>query len=433
MEKLEQLARSVLDMAREAGAESAQCVVKETETHEFNMDGGEFSLMRTLFDRSVQLSLIIGKRKGTTDVNSFEEDAVRKAVADCVASAESAEPDDAWEFDSEPRDESFSDGELTCDAEALFARTKELADDIAARHPKILIEQFITDHKAERAVLMNSAGVTCRTEDGCYSFMLMYSAHEGEKSTSFYYGEVVLASLDRPFIDCALVERELTDVERQLDNIPLSGKFTGTVVLAPGALSELVLETINWNFVSDTPLIEGTSIWKDKLGAQVADPRFTLALTPHSEDVVCGDHYTAEGFPAEDCTIIKDGKLVSFALSQYGANKTGGVRAGNLCANPYIPAGDSTLDEIVSGIDRGVLVMRFSGGEPGASGEFSGVAKNSFLIENGRIAGALSETMISGNIAELLMNIRAISSDVLKDGMCCLPYIAFDGVTISGK
>ena len=38
-----------------------------------------------------------------------------------------------------------------------------------------------------------------------------------------------------------------------------------------------------------------------------------------------------------------------------------------------------------------------------------------------------------GNIAELLMNIRAISSDVLKDGMCCLPYIAFDGVTISGK
>ena len=41
--------------------------------------------------------------------------------------------------------------------------------------------------------------------------------------------------------------------------------------------------------------------------------------------------------------------------------------------------------------------------------------------------------MISGCVPDMLNNIRAISSDVLKDGASVIPYIAFDGVTISGK
>ncbi|MBE7004269.1 MAG: TldD/PmbA family protein [Ruminococcaceae bacterium] len=433
MDKLEQLAELILNEAKARGAESAQCVVKEKETHEFNLDGGEFSLMRTLFDRSVRLSVLKGARKGTASINSFEPDALRALAEDCVASAESAEPDEAWEFDAVPRDESFTDGALTCDAEALFARTKELADDVAARHPKIILEQMITEHEAARSVYKNTAGVTVRTESGCYEVSLDYSGHEGEKSTSFFFGGARLASLDKRFIDCALIERELTAVENQLDPVPLEGKFTGTVLLAPGALDELILSPVYENFVSDSCLIDGTSIWKDKLGEQVADERFSLSFTPRAEDVVCGARYTGEGYPAEDGDLIRDGKLVSFALSQYGANKTGGVRARCDSWNPRIPAGDKTLDEIIAGIERGVLVMRFSGGEPAASGEFSGVAKNSFLIKNGRLAGALSETMISGCIPDMLMHIRAISSDVLRDGSCSQPYVAFDGVTISGK
>ena len=88
---------------------------------------------------------------------------------------------------------------------------------------------------------------------------------------------------------------------------------------------------------------------------------------------------------------------------------------------------------MIRGINKGILVMRFSGGQPAPSGEFSGVAKNSFLIENGKIAGALSETMISGCVPDMLRQIRGISSDKLKDGNVIMPYIAFDGLTISGK
>ena len=76
---------------------------------------------------------------------------------------------------------------------------------------------------------------------------------------------------------------------------------------------------------------------------------------------------------------------------------------------------------------------RFSGGQPSSNGDFSGVAKNSFLIENGKIGPALSETMIAGNLADMLNHLRAVSREQVADGMSVLPYMAFDGITISGK
>ena len=433
MEKLERLAGMILSEAKSLGASYAQCIVSEDETKEFNVDGGQFSLMRTLFDRGVSITVLKDQRKGSVQLNRFDEDAVRAAVKDCIAASESAEPDSAWAFSDKACIMEFTAGEPVCDTDALFFRTRELLENIAQRHPKILVEQMITSHSAGLSVYMNTNGVTYRTHSGAYSFSVMYSAHEGEKGSSFYSSDVTLAALDHPVIDCALMDRELSAVEQQIDTVPLGEKFVGTVLLAPQALMEIVLFTILGNFVSDGSLIEGTSIWKDRLNTQVADPRMTLSVSPYKAHAVIGEDYTHEGFLSEDYDIIRDGKLVHFALSQYGANRTGFERAGSTGWNLQIPAGTTSLEEMIRKIDKGILVMRFSGGQPAPSGEFSGVAKNSFRIENGKITGALSETMISGCVPDMLMHLRDISQDVLQDGSISLPYIAFDGVTVSGQ
>ena len=433
MDNLENLAEYIIVEAKAQGAEYVHCVVRESEKREFNVDGGRFSLMRTLFNRDVAITVMKDGRKGSVHVNHFDEGEVYDAIAECIAASESAEPDPAWQFCDEPTEQTYVQGTPVCDTEKLFFRTKELLENIRERHPKILIEQMITSHDVYRSVYLNSNCVMYHPTAGSYSFSLMYSGHEGEKSTSFFGSDVTLANLDKPVIECALIDRELSEIEKQLDPEPLKGKFTGTVLLAPAALSEIVLGTIFGNFVSDSSLIEGTSIWKAKLGEMVADDRLTISQKAMDEDVVIGSRVTGEGYPAENFDLIRNGRLVSFDLSQYGANKTGQKRAGCSTGNIFIPAGDQPLEEIIKGIERGVLVMRFSGGEPAPSGEYSGVAKNAFLIENGKIRCALTETMISGCVPDMLNSVRAISSDLLKDGSVSLPYIAFDGVTISGK
>ena len=433
MSKMNILAREILAEAKAQGAEYAQCSVSESEKKEFNVDGGRFSLMRTLYNRNVVITLLKDQRKGTVQINKFESEAVKNAVKDAIAAAESAKPDPAWEFAEGPVSQEYTDGVPECDTDLFFERTKELLENVKEKHPKIMMEQMITSHDRWQVVYMNTNDVTYQGLSGSYSFSLMYSAHEGEKGTSFYGSEITLKNLDKPVIECGFIEKDLSMVEQQLDPQPLEGKFTGPVVLAPYALSEIVLFPVIGNFVGDASLIDGTSIWKDKLGQQVADPRLTLSLNTYSDDVVVPIRYTGEGYPTENYDLIKDGKLVSFALSQYGANKTGGKRAANNGFNIMIKAGEKSIDEIIAGIDKGLLVMRFSGGAPARSGEYSGVAKNSFLIENGKIKCALTETMISGCIPDMLMNIREISKETLKDGNGSTPYIAFEGITVSGK
>lgn len=433
MKKMKILAQAILAEAKAKGADYAQCSVSESEKKEFNVDGGRFSLMRTLYNRNVVITVLKEQKKGTVQINRFDDEAVKAAVKDAIEAADSGKPDSAWQYAEGPVKEEFTDGEPVCDTDRLFARTKELLETISEKHPKIIMEQMITSHDAGQCVFMTTNGVTYTTHSGAYSFGLMYSAHEGEKGTSFYGSDVTLKTLDKPVIDCAFIERDLTMVENQLDPKPLKGKFTGPAVLAPYALSEIVLWTILGNFVTDSCLIDGTSIWKDKLGEQVADPCFTMSFEPYSDDVVIPDRFTGEGYPTENFDLIKEGKLASFVLSQYGANKTGGKRSGNGGSGMRVKSGKKSLEEIIAEIDKGILVMRFSGGSPAPSGEFSGVAKNSFLIENGKISCALSEAMISGCVPEMLNQIRAISSDTLKDGSGSLPYVVFDGLTISGK
>lgn len=432
MEMLKKTASLALDTALSLGAQTAQCFVKESETREFNVDGGEFSLFRTLFDRAVSLTVFKDKRKGSVSINKFDEGSVRALAENCVRSAESSSPDEAWEICSSGQKQDFVQGVPVPDTEKLFMRTQELMRDISARHPKILMEQMIVSHEYSKRVYMNTSGNTYSSVTGKYIVSLMFSGHDGEKSSSFYGTDVVLDNLDRPFIECAQFERELSDVEKQIDTVPASGKFVGTVVFTPACLAS-TLYSVCSNFASDGVLLDGTSIWKDKLNQKVASDKLSISLNPYDKRIICGERYTGEGYLSSDYDVIKDGVLKSFMLSRYVANKTNNEMAKNGSFALVVENGQKPLSEIIAGIDRGLLVGRFSGGNPGANGEFSGVAKNGFLIENGKITDSVSETMISGNLADMLNDLVGISRETLSDGSVVVPYMAFGGITVSGK
>lgn len=433
MEKYKNIARRILDAAKAKGADMAHCSVREGEMREFNVDGGEFSLFRTLFDRSVSITMFIENKKGSVSINRFDDDSIDEAIDNCIAAANSASPDPAWELAKNVGERHFSRGALVPDTEKLFFRTKELVEDINTRHPKIIIEQMIVKHSSSRGVYMSTTGNCYTSESGRYAAELMYSAHEGDKATSFFGSDVTVTNLDKPFIDCGFIERELTDIENQIESASVNGKFTGTVIFTPGCLVGTVFGNICENFASDSVILDGTSLWKDKLGESIADERINISFKPSDSRIVNGEVYTGEGFISEDFDFIKNGRLQSFLLSQYVANKTGNRRAKNSSFAMVIESGDTPLDEMIKGIEKGVIIGRFSGGNPGTNGEFSGVAKNGFMIENGRIGKALSETMISGNLADMLNNLVGISKETLVDGTVVAPYMAFDGITVSGK
>ena len=45
----------------------------------------------------------------------------------------------------------------------------------------------------------------------------------------------------------------------------------------------------------------------------------------------------------------------------------------------------------------------------------------------------IARSSVNGNLGEAFRNIRSISKDLLLDGGSVVPYIALDGIVISGK
>ena len=429
-----EIAQYALEALKKAGADEAQCIVSRGKTDELNVDGGEFSLMRSLLNSSISLKVLKDHRKGVVSINKLDRESIDKAVADCIAAAESSMPDEAEVIAeiSENADTNFISGVLEPDKDRLFDRIQEFLTVVKKEYPKVIMEQLISEYSHTDMLYMNTNGVEFSYKAGGYGFSTMFSAHEGEKSSSFIGYGANLNTLDEPFLEIGQQKILLEESGKQLSARPVDGKFVGTLVITPACLGE-ILSTIVGNFMSDSVIIDKTSPWIEKLGERVADERFTLSTIPLDDRIVCGERFTGEGYPSQNETLIENGILKSFKLSAYGSRKTGYARALNSSWNMEVQPGDTSLEEILSGIDKGLILNRFSGGQPGTNGDFSGVAKNSFLIENGKMTDAVSETMVSGNLADILLHIRGISKERLCDGASVLPWIAFDGVTISGK
>ena len=434
MTSLKELAKICLEKLKAAGADTAQVSLSLSEKREFNIDGGEFSLYRTTFNRSLSLTAFRETRTGRVTLNSFDPEAIEGAVADCMRGVESDKPDPARGIAEKIGEREFKSGEPEPDAEKFFFRTRELKEAIEARFPSIIMEQMINSHNKTERVYADTNDNLYHSVSGCYEVSLMFSAHRDGKSSSFMGCGYDTVDLDTPLLEQGDIARVIGDVEKQIDTVPVTGSFTGTVVIAPDCLGEFLSDSVIGNFASGTPLIDGTSIWRDKLEKQVASENFTLSLSPRDPAILLGQEYTGDGYPAEDFTLIENGILKSFVAGIYVSNKAGCPRSKNTSTYSLVmPAGDKTLDELIAGIDDGLFVYRFSGGQPANNGDFSGVAKNSFRIRNGKIADAVSETMISGNLSEMLRHFEGASSERVNNGYFLLPFAAFSGVTVSGK
>lgn len=432
------LLRSVAEKCKskltEGGATRFVCTVSRSTNNEFNVDGGVFSLFRTVFADGLSITCYIGDKKGSASLNSsLTDDAnITAAVETALDGAKAAEPDPDWEVAPNEGSKIFLKGNLDFDRDGLFDRLEEAMDTIKDKYPLVLVEQAIANHARSISLFFTSSGSEFITISGSYGVDFMYSAHDGDNASSFFGSGFTLEQIDKPFVETGSFAESLENIQKQVYTKPFKGKKTGRLITTPDLSSELIFSAIN-NFAGEYNILNGTAVWLDKIGKKVADERLTVTCATNDPRFVGGQTYTGEGYLTKDYNIIDNGVLTSFDISAYTANKKGLKMAPNAGYNPIINAGTKSIKDIIAETEFGIYVARFSGGEPAINGDFSGVAKNSFLIENGKITSALSETMISGNLEAILNNIVDISSEQEMDGTSVLPYICFDGVTISGE
>jgi PmbA protein len=207
-------------------------------------------------------------------------------------------------------------------------------------------------------------------------------------------------------------------------------KFTGDIILTPSPMEDFISMYFSAT-ITDYPLISKTSILADKISTKIASENLNIYSMPLSDKLDNGYFLTADGYKTSNMPVIEKGVLKNFILSLYGAKKTGFKRSASAGGAYVIPAGNTSLQDIIKSVDKGIILGRFSGGDVSAGCDFSGVAKNSYLVEKGKIKYPLSETMISGNLADLFSSVKSISKERINDGSSLLGWLCSSGITVA--
>ncbi len=432
MEKTEvyiDIAKEAIKTLRARGADKAQCLLRVSDIDEVTAEASKFNLMRTMTTVEVILRAISRKRASTVSVNRLDRDALTKAADRCMDALTYAEEDEYADIAELTENGRFSRGRLSGDPEIMTRRLVEYAGDIAREYPDIVYECGGT-YERRCSVLTNSNGVEYSDETGGYRIFGGFTAVRDGQVTSFGPGSyVILLDPDTRYIELGDARAELQRAMNLLNPAPVGKKFSGTLLASPTFVAQF-FSYLQRIALSDGPVTAKTSRFQNSLGTSVADKRITWSYAPFAKDIVLGERFTPDGYLAEDFDVIRDGVLESFTLTRHGARKSGLPRAKNSGGSLCIATGETPVADIIGGIDRGIIIGRYSGVEPGTDGEISGVAKNGFLIEGGRVVSPIVETMISANVFDMLESVRAVSVEARRNGGFVVPYLAFDGVTI---
>ena len=432
MNGLREVADLFDNILKDKKLEKYNYVLVKSQKQELNVENGEFKLMRTVYDYYTSLKVYKDNKMGTASGNDLSKEALVKLAEDSEGAALSSPEDPCHDIAPDQGKEVFRQGIYEPDMDKFIERIQECLDAIKKEFPKVLVMAAVGSYDKSHWISRNTNGTEFEDYSGHYSFYIEISASEDGVNTGISGAYVQVEKLDKPFMELGRFRKSLEDITNSIHTKSLDGKFDGTVILTPGAAAQFVSMLIG-NYISDDVIIDGTSLWLDKVGEQVASDKLTISKKPFDDRIVCGERGTWNGFKSEDVTLIEKGVLKTHSLTLYAANKTGRKVVKNTGWDLVIEPGDKSIDEIIKSVDKGLIMGGFSGGQPGANGDFSGVAKNSFYVENGEVKYAVSETMVNGNLAEIFKSIRAISKELVGDGTSVVPYIAVDGVIISGK
>ena len=423
------LAEKSLVALEESGFDRAACRVSADELHELQAENAEINLFRTNFETDISLVGIKDERKASMSINRVDDATVNDAVADLTAMAAGSSPDSAHDIAPQQSHEIFSGGIEEPDYDLMYDRVSEMQTYAAEKYPLLNLRSTGITFYKRRSCYVNTNDVCFQTNRGLYQVSISFSSKDGTDTSSMMYTGYSGYDLDKPIFEATNVDMLLQQSTEQVRTEHIPGKFQGEMIISPDCLTDFLGFLLGR--IGDGSIIAGTSVFKDKLNELVANPMLSIESRPVDDALSGGYWVTGDGHQAMNSTIVDKGILKTFLLSQYGANKTGLERAVNAGGSYCVAGGDTHYEDLVGSVKEGILITRFSGGRPNDRGDFSGIAKNSYYIKDGKLAFPIQETTVSGNMVDLLQNITGISVERLNFGSSILPWVKVSGITAS--
>ncbi|HLV27317.1 MAG TPA: TldD/PmbA family protein [Gemmatimonadales bacterium] len=183
-----------------------------------------------------------------------------------------------------------------------------------------------------------------------------------------------------------------------------------TVILEPQAVGDLV--QLIGGYADARSADEGRSPFVkegggNQIGERIVDERVTLLSDP-ADPMLLSTPFDFEGMPLGRQVWIRDGVLDQLVYSRFWADKQGKKATGNP-TSLRMNGGTASIDELVQGTERGVLVTRLWYLRPVDPRTllYTGLTRDgTFLVENGRITRALRNFRFNESPLFMLNNLE---------------------------
>ncbi len=233
------------------------------------------------------------------------------------------------------------------------------------------------------------------------------------------------------FVPGALVERLLgllRDAGRPA--APPTGETT--LFLPPETLGRMlhpVLAGINGRHVA-----RGNSPLAGRLGERVLASAFTIRDEPHRPYASGARSRDGDGIPTRPHCLFDKGVLKMFLYDLDTAGLAGAAPTGNSGCAPndvVVEPGARHSSALLAEIGDGLYVHDLIGfGQSNIlNGDFSANVGLGYRIERGQITGRVKNTMVAGNLYDILRDGVELSSDTCYEGSC--PWAVVEGVQVS--
>ena len=361
---------------------------------------------------TVSLRVVVDGRTARVTTNRVEEDSLRAAL-ESAASLASSQPKDSGLLPL-PGKQTYRPVRRFIDATAVLSadsRARAVKNTCNLAESKGQITAGIFSSGQSQSVLANSRGL-----------FAAYRQTQAEFSVTMQQGSATSwakanAADFRAFDPLSLAKTASEKAARAENPAELApGKYT--VILEPAAVLDLV-GFLFYDF-SATAIQDQRSCFSGRLGKPLLGKNITITDDVfHPEQL--GAPFDGEGIPRQRVILVDSGVPRNLVYSRRSARKAGVRPTGHGFALPneygeapmnlVIGGGKTSIEEMIAGTDRGLLVTRLwyiRELDPYEKAMTGMTRDGLFLVEKGKISRSVRNFRFNQSILQMLRNAEAL-------------------------
>jgi len=437
------LAEDVVGRAMRAGASEAEALVIADDSSLTRFANSEIHQNVAESSQTVNLRFVSGRRIACLSTGRHDDDGLRLLVERAAVVVRNVEELEDWAGLPKPDGASAVHPAATWSAATADATPELRADGVRAvisaadEAAVIAYGSFSTGTGA--VAVANSVGIRAAEQRASSQLVTVSMSPEGGTG----YAEMV--ALDASTIDAAAIGREAASKARATDKAVSLPPDDYPVVLDEYAVVDIT-DYLGYLGFSALAVQEGRSFVEigKRIGSElvtVVDDGADPAGLPMSFDY--------EGVPKQRVTMVERGVCRGVVYDAQTAAREGRRSTGHglPAPNPYGPfpfntvmaAGTTSREELLGGLDRGLLVTRFhytNTVHPKLMIITGMTRDGTFLVEDGRIVGPVRNLRFTQSYLDALAGVSAVGSSrkTIKGflGGAVVPAVRIDAWTFTG-